>query len=166
MRRPRGVAAALAASMLAGALGLGCGVKSEPVPPEYAVPKRIVDLRAASRRGGIQLIWARPDQYAGGAKMRDLGQFEVFRAEGRNAYRMLAGIPVTDQERFQQQRRFTYLDRTAQVGGAYRYEVFSETLDGYRSQASNEVEVTRLKLGPAPNPETFVLPTPTPAPTP
>ncbi len=148
--------------IFAAALWLGCGVKSQPVPPEYAVPQRIVDLRGGSVPGGIRLAWARPDRYAGGAKMRDLGRFEIFRAEGHGPFQMLAEMPVTDQQRFQQQRRFTYLDSDARLGSKYRYKVFSETLDGYRSQPSNEVEIQRVKPKPPPNPENFVLPAPVP----
>lgn len=162
MRARLKASAGAAAAMLVAALGFGCGVKSQPIPLEYAVPERIADLRAVSARGGIQLVWGRPERYVGGRKMTGLGRFEVFRAEENGPYRSLAEIPVTDQERFQQQHRFTYLDRAARLGGSYRYEVFSRTLDGYQSAPSNKIEVTRHKLGPAPNPKTFVLPAPVP----
>lgn len=138
----------------------GCGVKSEPIPPQYAAPQHIVDLHASSKAGGVELTWGRPERYAGGGKMRDLGHFDLFRAQGNGAYRLLVQIPVTDQQRFQQQHRFSYLDATAKLGDSYRYQVFSETLDGYRSRGSNAVKITRRKPKPPPNPETFVLPTP------
>ena len=50
----------------------GCGVKSAPIPPEYARPERILSLRAAPAAGGIMLSWDRPTQYPSGHAMRDL----------------------------------------------------------------------------------------------
>lgn len=155
-----GFTAALAASML----WLGCGVKSPPIPPQQAIPERIVDLTATSAVGGIRLGWGRPDRYAGGKKMRDLGEFEIERAEGPGAFRPLVDIPVNDQERFQQQRHFDYIDSATEIGHSYKYQVVSVTQDGYRSEASNVAQTTRVVPKPPPNPENFVLPQPTPLP--
>jgi hypothetical protein len=153
-------ALALAAAVVA----VGCGVKSQPLPPEQAVPERIVGLQAASQKNGVLLSWERPDRTAGGAKMRDLGSFEIDRAENTGAFRPLADIPVTDQDRFQQQQKFSYLDATAEVGHHYRYQVISSTLDAYRSDPSNEAEITHELPKPPPNPENFVIPQPKPLP--
>ena len=142
----------------------GCGVKSPPVPPEQAIPERIVGLEATSQKNGVMLSWERPDRTAGGHRMRDLGSFEVERAEATGAFRPLIEIPVTDQDRFQQQRKFTYLDVGAQVGHHYRYQVISSTLDAYHSGPSNEAEITFQLPKPPPNPEDFVVPQPTPLP--
>jgi len=154
------------ASILAAAamLFIGCGVKSLPVPPEQAVPERIVGLDATSQKNGVLLSWERPDRTAGGAKMRDLGSFEVDRAENTGGFRPLVDIPVTDQDRFQQQQKFTYLDAAAEVGHHYRYQVISSTLDAYRSDPSNEAEITHQLPKPPPNPENFVIPQPKPLP--
>jgi hypothetical protein len=152
-------AAALAAILLA-----GCGVKSPPIPPERAVPERIVGLDATSQKNGVLLSWERPDENAGGGKLRDLGSFEVERAENSGPFEDLIEIPVTDQDRFQQQRRFSYLDAGAQVGHHYRYQVISSTVDSYRSDPSNEAEITHELPKPPPNPEDFVIPQPKPLP--
>jgi hypothetical protein len=152
-------AAALAAILLA-----GCGVKSPPIPPERAVPERIVGLDATSQKNGVLLSWERPDETAGGGKLRDLGSFEVERAENSGPFEDLIEIPVTDQDRFQQQRRFSYLDAGAQVGHHYRYQVISSTVDSYRSDPSNEAEITHELPKPPPNPEDFVIPQPKPLP--
>lgn len=154
----------LGATMLGGALWTGCGVKSEPIPPQLAMPERIVSLTATSEKPGIFLRWDRPQRYAGGSRMRDLGSFDVMRAGPTGDFHSVASIPVTDQQRFQQQRRFTYLDKGVKVGDTYRYQVVSETLDHYRSAPSNEVELKRTIPKPPPSPEHFVLPTPTPLP--
>ena len=153
-----------AAALLASIFVLGCGVKSPPVPPQQAVPERIVGLDATSQKNGILLSWERPERTAGGGKMRDLGSFEVDRAENTGGFRPLVEIPVTDLDRFQQQRKFTYLDGGAEVGHHYRYQVISSTLDAYRSDPSNEAEITRQLPKPPPNPENFVIPQPKPLP--
>jgi hypothetical protein len=153
-------ATALAAAMLL----IGCGVKSPPVPPQEAMPERIVGLEAASQKNGVLLSWARPDRTAGGQTMRDLGSFEVDRAENTAAFEPLVEIPVTDQDRFQQQSKFTYLDAGAQVGHHYRYQIISATSDAYRSDPSNEAEITHELPKPPPNPEDFVIPQPKPLP--
>jgi hypothetical protein len=143
----------------------GCGVKSAPVPPEYARPERILSLRAEPAAGGIKLTWQRPSHYNGGHAMRDLSGFVLMRAEGDGPMTALVKIPVTDRERFQVEEEFSYLDRESRMGGRYRYGVVSETSDGYHSEPSNEVEFTRIKPPSAPNPDTYKLPAPSPLPT-
>jgi hypothetical protein len=143
----------------------GCGVKSAPIPPEYARPERILSLRAAAAAGGIKLTWQRPSHYTSGHSMRDLGGFVLMRAEGDGPMTALVKIPVTDQERFQVEDEFTYLDRETRISDRYRYAVIAETSDGYHSEASNEVEFTRIKPPAPPNPDTYQLPAPSSTPT-
>jgi hypothetical protein len=143
---------------------LGCGVKSMPIPPEAARPEKILDLEAATAKNGIRLTWGRPDNYAGGQKMRDLAGFTVSRSEADGPYRKIIDIPVTDQGRFQVQRTFTYMDNATELGKSYRYQVVSNTTDGYVSVPSNTVTVLRKIPPPAPKPEDFVLPTTPPLP--
>ena len=152
------------AAAAAAILVVGCGVKSQPVPPQQAVPERIVGLDATAGKTGVLLSWERPDRTAGGGRLRDLGSFEVDRAENTGAFHQLAEVPVTDQDRFQQQPKFSYLDAGAEVGRHYRYQVLSSTLDAYRSDPSNEAEITYQLPKPPPNPENFVIPQPKPLP--
>jgi len=154
----------LAAAFAASIFLSGCGVKSPPVPPEQAVPERIVGLDATSQKNGVLLSWERPDRTAGGGRLRDLGSFEIDRAENTGTFRPLTEVPVTDQDRFQQQRKFSYLDGSAEVGHHYRYQVISATLDAYRSDPSNEAEITHQLPKAPPNPENFVIPQPKPLP--
>ena len=146
------------------AIGLpGCGVKSAPIPPEYARPERILDLRAEADVRGIKLTWSRPAHYVGGHSMRDLSAFVIKRADGDGPMTALVNIPVTDQERFQVEDDFSYLDGETQMGNRYRYTIISEAA-GYHSDPSNEVEFTRIKPPAAPNPANFKLSTPSPLP--
>jgi hypothetical protein len=141
----------------------GCGVKSAPIPPEYASPERILDLRAEADPDGIKLTWSRPTRYVGGHPMRDLSAFVIKRADGDGPMTALVNIPVTDQERFQLEDQFSYLDGETQIGNRYRYTVTSEAV-GYHGDPSNEVEFTRIKPPVPPNPANFKLPAPSPLP--
>lgn len=130
------------AIIVAPMLGIGCGAKSPPIAPQLAVPEQITSLNAIAEKDGVRLSWDRPEDTAGGHKMSDLGSFEIDRAEGSGGFQPLAEIPVTDQDRFQQQHRFTYLDNTAVIGRHYRYQVVSATLDNYRSEPSDLAEIS------------------------
>ena len=142
----------------------GCGVKSAPLPPQMVKPAAIIDLRASADPAGITLSWSRPTHYVSGHSLRDLGGFVVLRSEGRGAFEPLVELPVTDQERFSQQRAFSYVDDETQLGSSYRYEIVSRTVDGYASAPSNPVVFTRVQPGKNPKPENFTLPTPNPLP--
>jgi len=140
---------ALSRLILIGSLVLGCGVKSAPVPPQLLYPARISDLHASADANGINLTWSRPMHYASGHSMHDLGSFVLLRSQGHQPFQPLIELPVTDQERFVPQRKFSYLDGETEVGNSYRYEVVSRTTDGYTSAPSNKVEFTRIWPKPA-----------------
>src|SRR5712692_5226799 len=76
-RRMKSFAALLICVALANLGWLGCGVKSVPIPPEAARPEKILNLEGTSSNNGIRLTWSRPENYAGGQKMRDLGGFTM-----------------------------------------------------------------------------------------
>jgi len=160
-----GVLVALFA-FLAAASWVGCGVKSRPVPPQAARPERIGDLRAESVQGGVKLSWGRPRTYELGGRMRNLGYFAIMRSDAQGFFRNVGEVPVTDQERFQQQQMFAFTDHDTTIGHSYTYQVVSFTQDNYKSAPSNLVEIERTVPRPPPNPETYILPTPTPLPLP
>ena len=147
---------------LASATFLACGVKSQPIPPESARPEKIVSLEAANVKEGVRLTWDRPENYASGAKMKDLGGFTVSRAEEGMKSEKIGDIEVTDQGRFQVQHTFEFIDGNTIMGKTYHYQVISNTTDGYVSEPSNEATILRKKPSAAPNPENFVVPTPVP----
>ncbi len=154
----------MAVAVAAIGLALGCGAKSRPIAPELTRPDRVNDLAAASDPKGIRLTWSRPEKYSGGKSLKDLAGFRLLRAEGGGALQELAELPVNDQERFQKVRRFAYEDTTAQMGKSYRYTMIAVTADGYESNPSNEVELTRTAPAAPITPENFKLPMPTPLP--
>ena len=148
----------------AGLLYAACGIKSRPLPPSQVRPQRTTDLAAVSVSNGIRIRWSRPEHYAGGTRMRDLGKFEILRASGGGEPQVVADLAVSDLQRFRQQHHFSYLDTDTEVGHRYRYQIISVTTDGYESLPSNQAEIVRTVPKPPPNPETFVLPTPLPLP--
>ena len=152
----------LAIAGLASALFLACGVKSQPIPPEAARPEKIASLEAANAKEGIRLTWDRPENYAGGAKMKDLGGFSITRTQEGKPSEKIGDIQVHDEGRFQVQRTFTFIDGATVMGKTYHYQVTSSTTDGYVSEPSNDVTIVRKAASAPPNPETFVVPTPVP----
>jgi hypothetical protein len=154
----------LLGAALASATFLACGVKSQPIPPESARPEKIVSLEASNLKEGVRLTWDRPDNYAGGQKMKDLGGFTVSRNEEGMKSQKIGDIQVTDQGRFQVQRTFEFVDGDAVLGKTYHYQVTSSTTDGYVSEPSNDATIVRKKpsSNPPPNPDNFVVPTPVP----
>jgi hypothetical protein len=152
----------LATATLATAVFLGCGVKSQPIPPEAARPEKIAGLEAANAKEGIRLSWDRPELYAGGAKMKDLGSFSISRAQEGKPAEQIGDIQVHDEGRFQVQNTFTFIDGSTIIGKTYHYQVTSSTTDGYVSEPSNDVEIVRKNASAPPNPDTFVVPTPVP----
>lgn len=151
-----------AAAILVAAVIVGCGAKSAPIPPSETHPGRVNDLSAESVSGGVRLSWSRPMTYTSGRNLRDLAGFRLMRAAGPGQFSEIAELPVTDQERFQKVRRFSYVDRSAQMGHTYLYIIVAETSDGYESDPSDVARATRTQPKPPPNPANFVLPTPGP----
>lgn len=129
-----------------------CGRRTPPKAPELARPKVIDTLAVERSDTGVQLSWRRPDEYADGTRMPDLGTFTVERAEGDGPFHLIEVLPVTDRERFRKIKRLVYTDTTVTAGERYRYRVISTTLDDYESEASNVVEI-QLPLRPGPTGE-------------
>ena len=152
----------LTIAAFASAVFLGCGVKSQPIPPEAARPEKIAGLEAANAKEGIRLSWDRPESYAGGSKMKDLGSFSISRAEEGKPAEKIGDIQVHDEGRFQVQNTFEFIDGSTVMGKTYHYQVTSSTTDGYVSEPSNDVGIVRKKASAEPNPDTFVVPTPVP----
>ena len=119
-----------------------CGHKTPVYPPELVAPQAIADLRLTASDSGIELRWGRPETYADGRDMDDLGGFVVLRAaqpkDGRlSAFSRLATIPVEDRDRFRQISRFRFTDGQLEAGTRYQYRIQAFTLDGDYSIPSN-----------------------------
>ena len=152
----------LAIAAIASVAFLGCGVKSQPIPPESARPAKIVSLEAANAKEGVRLTWGRPDELAGGGKLKDLGSFAISRTQEGKPAEKIGDIQVHDEGRFQVQNTFTFIDGNTILGKNYHYQVTSSTTDGYVSEPSNDATIVRKAASAPPNPDTFVVPTPVP----
>jgi hypothetical protein len=164
-RKPNGakwLTLALMIAALANIVFLGCGVKSPPIAPEAARPEKIMGLEAANAKEGIRLTWDRPDNYAGGQKMKDLGGFTITRTMEGGPLEKIGEVEVHDEGRFQVQNTFAFIDGATIMGKTYHYQVTSSTTDGYVSEPSNDVTIVRKHATAPPNPDTFVVPTPVP----
>jgi hypothetical protein len=118
-----------------------CGRRTLPKAPELVRPSTIEDLAVAQTEAGVELSWGRPDKYADGTRMSDLGTFTIERALADAEFQPVETVAVTDRDRFRKIRRLRYTDRTAAPGQRYRYRVLSSTLDDYVSAPSNVVEI-------------------------
>ncbi|HXM88296.1 MAG TPA: hypothetical protein VN865_07660 [Candidatus Acidoferrales bacterium] len=166
MNRQPAAAKWLTLALMIAALGnlmfLGCGVKSPPIAPEAARPEKIMGLEAANVKEGVRLTWDRPENYAGGQKMKDLGGFSITRKMEGGPVEKIGEVEVHDEGRFQVQNTFSFIDESTILGKTYHYQVTSNTTDGYVSEPSNDVTIERKHPSAAPNPDTFVVPTPVP----
>jgi len=121
----------------------GCGRKTSPIPPELVAPQALGRLTAANASDGIMLSWERPRQREAGTHLDDLGGFRVLRSTDSGPFELVATLDVTDRDRFRQIQKFHYLDAGVTMDVTYRYSVRSATLDGYVSEDSNVVTITR-----------------------
>lgn len=63
------------------ALTTGCGLKTNPVPPETVVPKAIEDLRYSLDEKGATLTWTYPTETVSGDNIDTINSFDLYRAE-------------------------------------------------------------------------------------
>jgi hypothetical protein len=151
MRDLRPAAVRLLVALCAAGLVLAaCGRKTAVRPPELVAPATIDTLTASNVAEGIRLAWRRPATYVDGTRMNDLGAFRIERSSGGSPFSRIATVAVTDQERFQREHRFRWLDSDTSVGQTFQYRVISSTTDEYVSAPSNIVTIERQIPTPAP----------------
>lgn len=131
-------------------IALACGRKTIVKAPELVVPERIDNLAATNGPDGIRLSWRRPERYADGSRMYDLGAFRVERSTAGGVFLPAATVEVTDRERLQQERHYTWVDTDTVLAQTYQYRVISVTTDAYVSDPSNVVTLDRALPSPVP----------------
>lgn len=143
------------------ALAAGCGKRGALVPPEALAPAPVTDLALAQKGGRFQVSWSAPTRQEGGAPLRDLAGFLLFRRmllppaedceECPGAYAELSRI---DLDYLRGVRRlgnlFLFDDSDLKPGKSYQYKLRSFTTDGTQSRDSNKVRHTVLAPPPAP----------------
>ena len=75
--------------------------------------------------------------------MRDLAGFDIERATGVDTleFTHVGSVELTDQTRFQQERKVEWTDPSATTGTTYRYRIVAYTMDGYRSAPAGPVTI-------------------------
>ncbi len=58
----------------------GCGVKTEPLPPQQVVPKPITDLGYELSEKGVTLTWSYPTETVNGTDLEEIASFSLYRA--------------------------------------------------------------------------------------
>jgi predicted small lipoprotein YifL len=149
--------------LLAGSLTLlsGCGKKGPLVPPEALAPAPVSDLALAQKGARFQVSWTAPSREEGGATLKDLAGFHLFRRivlppaedceECPTAYRELQRIEL---DYLKTVRRFgnsyIYDDYDITRGKTYQYKLRSFMSDGTESKDSNKARRTAMAAPPPP----------------
>ena len=123
-----------------------CGHKTIVRPPELVVPETVNNLTLEVQSAGVALRWGRVEKRADGEKLDDLAGFVILRAtedaQGTASnFIQVGSVPVNDRERFRKTKSFSYTDEQLTIGSLYRYRVLAFTLDGYKGEPSNTVEI-------------------------
>jgi predicted small lipoprotein YifL len=152
MRSSRLTAGILVVSLLLLVLS-GCGKRGALVPPEALVPAPVSNLALAQRGSHLQVSWSIPTKEQGGARLKDLAGFLLFRRvllpanldcdDCPGAYAERARI---DLDYLREARRsgdqILFDDHDLKEGESYQYKVRSFGADGSQSRDSNRAHHT------------------------
>jgi predicted small lipoprotein YifL len=126
----------------------GCGKKGALIAPETLVPAPITNLSLAQKGGFFQVSWSAPSKEQGGAHLKDLAGFLLFRRvllppnldcdECAGAYAERARI---DLDYLKETRKvgnlYLFDDHDLKEGVSYQYKIRSYSADGAQSRDSN-----------------------------
>ena len=127
-----------------------CGRKAPPVAWESIVPKRIVDLEAVPRDGGLLLQWNVPKENTDKSIVTDLAGFRVLRSEGAlvageckgcgEKTHLVHEMKLNGKEDAKGRRMAVFFE-DQEPGRVYRYQVVSVNRRGHLSSPSNPATV-------------------------
>jgi fibronectin type 3 domain-containing protein len=136
-----------------------CGKKGPPMPWRFFVPKRIVDLEAMPREGGLFLTWTAPKENTDNSPLTNLAKFQVLRSEGNlvnGECQGCGGMPEVVYEMKLESKeeatgkKITVFFDNLEARKVYVYQVISVNRRGYPSAPSNPVTVYWEHLPQAP----------------
>jgi len=133
------IAATLGTSML---LGVACGVRTPPRPPEATQPRVATDLAAKHDGDAVRLEWERPSESMDGQRLADLTGFLVERRAGDGAFTIIADVPADTEHRLRPRKHYDYVDRAPPVG-TLEYRIVCYAADGQRSLPSTSAFLAR-----------------------
>jgi fibronectin type 3 domain-containing protein len=127
-----------------------CGKKGPPIPWETVVPKRIVDLEAIPRDGGLFLEWTSPKENTDKSPLTNLAKIQILRSEGILINGECRGCGEKPQVIYERKvevkeemagKKITVFFDNLEAGKVYVYQVISINRRGYPSSPSNPVTV-------------------------
>lgn len=114
----------------------GCGVRTNPRPPEDTAARAPEGFRAEVSGTAVELRWRRPDKTVDGDRLYDLAAFVVERRViATGEFREIASIAVTDNDRIRVQKTYRYRDE-APPAGEVIYRVRAVAEDGQHGVAT------------------------------
>ena len=133
----------------------GCGKRGALIPPEALVPAPVTDLALAQKGNYFQVSWSAPTKEQGGARLKELAGFILFRRvllpadldcdECAGAYTERTRV---DLDYLQETRRvgnlFLFDDHDLKPEQSYQYKVRSFTADGAQGRDSNRAHRTAV----------------------
>ncbi len=139
----------------------GCGRRGALVPPDALVPAAVSDLTVAQQGRNFLVSWSIPGKEEGGAPLKGLAGFQLFRREVLplaedceecpTAYRLIKAVDLDfPQGVLRDDRRIIYLDSDLTLDTTYQYKVLALKKDGSSSKISNRVRRQVLQPPPAP----------------
>ena len=127
-----------------------CGRKGPPMPWGLFVPKRIVDLEAIPREGGLFLTWTAPKENTDNTPLTNLAKFQVLRSEGNLVNGECQGcggkpivvyeVKLESKEEVKGKKINVFFDNL-EAEKVYVYQVISINRREYPSAPSNPVTV-------------------------
>ena len=127
---------------------VGCGKKGALIPPEALVPAPIGNLAVTQQGNYFRLSWSAPSKEVGGARLKDLAGFLLFRRvllpanqdcdECQGAYAERARIDLDYPGEIRRSGDlYLFDDHDLKLGESYQYKVRSFTKEGAQSRDSN-----------------------------
>jgi len=143
-------------------LVLGCGVKTDLVPPDVLVAKAITNLHGTVKEDTFELTWTVPKANTNGSTPVDLVTFRVLRREETGGcpecpgeFKKRAELDLKNPKGYSLEKNAaTWVDKDLKEGVIYMYKVVGVNHWGYPSAPSNEVMIKWAPAPPPPAPET------------
>ena len=130
----------------------GCGRKTELIPPQKLVPKKINDLQYVLDEYGVTLKWSFPTEMENGDKLQAIESFEIYRAAIPEE-EFCQGCPVQYEQTVEidggplppsgETRTGFYTEGYLQSGYRYLYKIRSRAGWWYSSADSNVISFFR-----------------------
>lgn len=138
----------------------GCGKRGALIRPEALVPAPITDLSATQRGNFLQVSWSAPTKEEGGARLKDLAGFVLFRRVVLPSSQDCDTCPEAYSERARvgldylndvtrAGNRYLFDDYDLKADQTYQYKIRSVSTEGTESRDSNRAR-RRVVVPPLP----------------